>query len=88
MAQTGVAIWNSLLLPILIAVFVTHLFNVYAEKKEVSVAVWGMVALIVVIHLLVSILQFKGSHMDTMLIEYQDKSTKFQEVKDDFEELK
>lgn len=86
-AQTGIATWNTLILPILIAVFVTHLFNVYTSTGEVGWTVWVMVLIVLVIHGMVMILQFKSSHMNTMLVDYQDQSVKFQEVKEEFDEL-
>lgn len=87
-AQQGVALWNTLILPLLIGVFVTHLFNTLTANKSVDNLVWVMVAIVTLIHILVMILQFKGSTIDTMLVEYQDKSRKLSEIKQEFETLK
>lgn len=87
-AQKGVAIWNTLILPLLIGIFVTHLFNVFANKQKIGIDVWVMAATVLIVHALVMVLQFKGSNIDTMLIEYQDKTSKLNEVKKEFEILK
>ncbi|WP_210467798.1 GAF domain-containing protein [Vibrio crassostreae] len=87
-AQQVVALWNTLILPLLIGVFVTHLFNTLTAHKTIDNLVWVMVAIVTLIHILVMILQFKGSTIDTMLVEYQDKSRKLSEIKQEFETLK
>lgn len=86
--QKGITLWNTLILPIFIGVFVTHLFNVYAANGKISWVVWTTVVIVLLIHVIFSVLQFQGSTMDTMLVEYQDKSKRFQDVKTKFDELK
>ncbi|MDP3816612.1 GAF domain-containing protein [Pseudomonas sp.] len=84
-AQSWVIFWNTLLLPLLIAIFVTYLLN---NKGIVDLIVWALAGIVATIHISTIILQIKGSTLDTMLIEYQEKSQKLDEISKEFLDLK
>ena len=83
-AQSWAIFWNTLLLPVLIAIFVTHLLN---NQGKVEYTTWGLVAIIGVIHIFVIIFQYKGSKLDSMLVEYQEKSKNLEVISKEFNEL-
>lgn len=88
LAQAGVIFWNSLILPLLIAIFVTHLLDVYKQDNgSVSNLVWLLVGLVTFLHFFVVYLQFRGSSMDTMLCEYQEKDAALKDIGGEFNEL-
>lgn len=88
LAQAGVIFWNSLVLPVLIAIFVTHALDVYKQPNgSISNLIWFLVALVTLLHFFIVYLQYQGSSTDTMLVEYQDKASTLQEVAKDFAEL-
>lgn len=84
-AQSWVIFWNTLLLPILIALFVTHLLAVNGNVDKLT---WILVTIVAAIHLATIILQIKGSTLDTMLVEYQEQTQSLEEISSDFIELK
>ncbi|MBV1790270.1 GAF domain-containing protein [Marinobacterium sp. D7] len=89
LSQSGVIFWNTLLLPILIAVFVTYILELNKNPEgSVSKLIWFLVVIVTFIHLFVVYLQYRGSSIDTLLKEYQEKDKKLNEVARDFEELK
>ena len=86
---SGLALWNSLILPILIAIFVSYLFQVCSTPGgSVSWLVWIIALIMFILHMYIVYLQFKGSNIDTMLVEYQENSIKLQKIKSEFEEIK
>lgn len=87
LAQTGGIFWNTLLLPALIAIFVTHLLNVQAKGESVGSLVWFLATLVLVVHLFIIYIQYRGSTLDPMLIEYQDKDKALNEVAGEFSNL-
>ncbi|EGQ7932194.1 GAF domain-containing protein [Vibrio vulnificus] len=88
LAQAGVIFWNSLILPVLIAIFVTHLLEVYKQENgSISNLVWSLVVLVTFFHFFIVYLQFRGSSMDTMLCEYQEKDAALKDIGDEFSEL-
>tara|TARA_R110002033_G_scaffold102085_2_gene150060 strand:+ start:1050 stop:2015 length:966 start_codon:yes stop_codon:yes gene_type:complete len=84
--QSGIIFWNSLILPIIITIFVTYLLDVYkTENSEFSIIVLILALLVVLLHACFIFLQFKGSSIDTMLSEYQEKDAKLLDISDDFD---
>lgn len=88
LAQSGVIFWNTLLLPALIAIFVTHLLDVQKADGSISLLVWFLALIVLLVHLFIVYLQYRGSTMDTMLVEYQDKDLKLNDVATKFNDVK
>ena len=87
LSQKGIIFWNTLILPICIAIFVTHLLEKASKSEGIGYSVWAIVLVVLILHCFVVIMQYRGSKLDTMITEYQEKTLLLREVRSEFKEF-
>lgn len=88
--QSAASFWNALILPVLIAVFVTYLLGVkeFSSLEPMSWVLIGISALAVIsIHIFVSIIMVRASTTDTLLPEYTQATKQLNEIESEFGKL-
>ncbi|MCK8043691.1 GAF domain-containing protein [Shewanella sp. 1CM18E] len=88
--QSAASFWNALILPILIAVFVTYLLGVkdFSSLKPINWVLIIISGLVVVsVHIVVSIIMVRSSATDTLLPEYTQTLKQLKEIENEFEKL-
>lgn len=88
--QSAASFWNALILPILIAVFVTYLLGVkdFSSLKPIH---WVLICIsglaVIGVHIFVSIIMVRSSATDTLLPEYTQTIRQLNEIEAEFEKL-
>ncbi|MDX7873690.1 GAF domain-containing protein [Aeromonas caviae] len=88
LVQSGVIFWNTLILPMLTAIFVTYLLDANKNNSDVSILFWVLGGIVFLIHLFIVYVQYRGSVLDTMLVEYQEKEMALKSISDELNKLK
>ncbi|HCE5244001.1 TPA: GAF domain-containing protein [Vibrio parahaemolyticus] len=88
--QSAASFWNALILPILIAVFVTYLLGVekFSSLEPIHWVIIITSGLAVIgVHIFVSIIMVRSSTTDTLLPEYNQVKKQLDEIENEFDKL-